>query len=1161
MFLSLKEASGLSMAILGKYMEPGNQFPCAHPFQQNVESHGGEIENESQRGLTRGNETSYHSIATVTKNEDQSLRIAQLEKESQQKEVSSSEQHGYEFYDDDDLDTTYLSDESIKYIMTTVCWIDIVLSFVAIVISTSIIAVVFYGPDMLLDLGWAYQYSLMMVSTSLFFISMVMRLWCILYFCYGYPIRTFEITNANEVKSCSCNNAWSNATCCCCYCCHCFHKNKTSELINTKLHFSDVYRCFGKSNYLGKDELNLSQSECDSDQTQTETQCLDNSLSALDTSTGTSHDVELADYSSTERESQEKENFLLQNISGKINIVGDKNLRFYTLILYFLLFLTALSYNLYFLGEFIGREFTMNDAISADYSDCDAMVSNNIGCALPFPSMTWLKRDASTVTGYRVNIGDRTLPYIKRGVHIDPSFFNEGYDGFSVTGAVLFHVDGLSTSSSVSNDIDKSYESVDKTLYWNSSTLLIRIDNTTHPSAETIELHQHFIEVDYLEPNPNKRICYMQVARPMEYNSYYVVVVQNFTDSNFDLLPSNDLYSDYLEAYNRYLDNGNRDRYNNSYLSGSSSAIEYMDYTSIVTDERYIRFRDIVFPVLDFHSISLGNIQVMFDFHTGSSSSILRLGSKLKDISQKRMNHERYLNTLNVKNDFTSTRRLEDISSYDSCFTGDESYENTHSDFFYNSTQIRSSNHYIASVPWILKNLQYIDNDFLQILRGSVKEMNRAQDFDFDHESNHNYTSIPIDSENVGVFIQVPCSVATGKMKATALVEWGAGIFGSRIQSQKDSLRLMANRYGWILFSMDFRGWSIHSFPLLARILMHDGGNGIRDVYVNTVQSYLSKIAVGEVLLRHILDRDTQELRLPFLDVNGNGKNEMCWTHHCTSSYGGSQTGDDDYIGSMANNDVWNTTAFPLHYMGGSMGAILGGGYVAAAGIKRSVLAAGGSPFTFILGRSSIFSAFAFLYDLQFYNRIDARIMMSAWQIPFDEAEITGWTNLGNAKEEQMIENKRNGVFSLDGSDVLSTDSPKVNSTLEETSILLQVALGDAVVTTLASHIMARSINSSLLLPSVVDYISGLDNGGKSVSEINSDANKGNQSRILWEMEYLYESTRLPENSAFAESNNVHGCFLDNWMREQHGSNFVSTGKVTNPCGDYGCYYQKETYC
>ena len=61
--------------------------------------------------------------------------------------------------------------------------------------------------------------------------------------------------------------------------------------------------------------------------------------------------------------------------------------------------------------------------------------------------------------------------------------------------------------------------------------------------------------------------------------------------------------------------------------------------------------------------------------------------------------------------------------------------------------------------------------------------------------------------------------------------------------------------------------------------------------------------------------------------------------------------------------------ALPHTYYGLSLGGCMGAGWTAYAGHHRAVLIAGGSSFTFLLGRADIFGLYVRMIGMQFYSR------------------------------------------------------------------------------------------------------------------------------------------------------------------------------------------------
>src|SRR5262245_50694651 len=58
------------------------------------------------------------------------------------------------------------------------------------------------------------------------------------------------------------------------------------------------------------------------------------------------------------------------------------------------------------------------------------------GCMLPWPSMAYARADASTPTGFRLDIPKEAMPKNIDGIAIDAEAFNR-WDGFSAIGPLL----------------------------------------------------------------------------------------------------------------------------------------------------------------------------------------------------------------------------------------------------------------------------------------------------------------------------------------------------------------------------------------------------------------------------------------------------------------------------------------------------------------------------------------------------------------------------------------------------------------------------------------------------------------------------------------------------------------------------------------------------
>ena len=126
-------------------------------------------------------------------------------------------------------------------------------------------------------------------------------------------------------------------------------------------------------------------------------------------------------------------------------------------------------------------------------------------------------------------------------------------------------------------------------------------------------------------------------------------------------------------------------------------------------------------------------------------------------------------------------------------------------------------------------------------------------------------------------------------------------------------------------------------------------------------------------------------------------------------------------------------------YYGNSQGGILGAGYVGmSTQIERAVLGVGGMPYAVLLPRSADFDPFFLIFNAKFEDHRDIAFLIGAFQTLWDVGEGAGWAR-------SMVTEPGEG------------QSPK--------DVLMQVGIGDAQVTTLGAHIMARAYGASLVTP------------------------------------------------------------------------------------------------
>jgi len=157
---------------------------------------------------------------------------------------------------------------------------------------------------------------------------------------------------------------------------------------------------------------------------------------------------------------------------------------------------------------------------------CDFLIQEH--CLLPFPSSVFLKPDASTPTGFRMNYPREGMPANERAIHIDPTEWNT-LDGFSpgtiVEAAFPEGVDTVASNVAPITNMARSLEA-------DSPTVII--------NTETGEHVLHFTELDvsthqFGEPAPG-----MLLIRPgvrLQEATRYIVAIRGLKDPQGTAIP------------------------------------------------------------------------------------------------------------------------------------------------------------------------------------------------------------------------------------------------------------------------------------------------------------------------------------------------------------------------------------------------------------------------------------------------------------------------------------------------------------------------------------------------------------------------------------------------------------------------------------------------
>ncbi|MFN7147813.1 MAG: hypothetical protein ACK4YP_28845, partial [Myxococcota bacterium] len=244
------------------------------------------------------------------------------------------------------------------------------------------------------------------------------------------------------------------------------------------------------------------------------------------------------------------------------------------------------------------------------------------------------------------------------------------------------------------------------------------------------------------------------------------------------------------------------------------------------------------------------------------------------------------------------------------------------------------------------------------------------------------------------------------------LLQYGHGLLGSQDEVRSGYLGEMAERYGYVLFAVNWRGMDEDDYESIVLMIAEDIGRfGI--IPEGGHQGLVQFVAAAAMMQGDMA-----------ADPN------TAFTHP--------ETGE-----SIAVIDPST-----LYYYGNSQGGILGGVYLAMSpDIERGVLGVPGMPYSLLLSRSADFTPFFALFQSIYRNQEDISFWMALLQNLWDSAEPGGWGR-------QMIDDPIDGVPAK--------------------QVLLQDALGDAQVTTLGAQNMARAYGASLIETPVAE-IYGLD--------------------------------------------------------------------------------------
>jgi len=209
-------------------------------------------------------------------------------------------------------------------------------------------------------------------------------------------------------------------------------------------------------------------------------------------------------------------------------------------------------------------------------------------------------------------------------------------------------------------------------------------------------------------------------------------------------------------------------------------------------------------------------------------------------------------------------------------------------------------------------------------------------------------------------------------------------------------------------------------------------------------------------------------------------------------------------------------------YYGNSQGGILGAAYMALSqDIERGVLGVAGMPYSLLLARSFDFDLFLLAMQQTFRDDRDIALILAVMQNAWDAGEAGGYAHF-------------------------MTDTPLPDTPSHQ--VLIQVGIGDAQVTTLGAHLMARAYGAPSLAPAVRP-IWGVE-----------EAQGPIEGSALVEWYYPDGSLEPEENIPPEKSGDTHECPRRERAAQEQIRVFFETGRVEQFC-DGTCEGVREGFC
>lgn len=333
-------------------------------------------------------------------------------------------------------------------------------------------------------------------------------------------------------------------------------------------------------------------------------------------------------------------------------------------------------------------------------------------CLMPFPS-DYFRDDG----GDRPRIAFRgALPVETDGEQVQDQVF-ERYDGWPTITPIQFRLPNATLTGTA------PYDDIGKSLDDDSKTLVI--------DAQTGERHAHWVELDHFSETAGVPVMVVRLARALAYDRRYVVIVRGLVDEAGRAVPA---------------------------PRGLAALRDGTDAEVVGIDERRERFDTEVFDVAAASGVERSEIQLAWDFTTGSEQNVTGTLLAMRD------------------------RMLEIVGETGPAYTIDEVA------YYDDDPNIAFKVIGTAKVPsFVLPP----DDRGIRLLRLDADGAPVAEG-----------------TEDVVFEVQFPRSVVDGGEPA-AVLQYGHGFLGGRDEADGGWLREMANERGFLIAAIDLQGMNI----------------------------------------------------------------------------------------------------------------------------------------------------------------------------------------------------------------------------------------------------------------------------------------------------------------------------------------------------------------